>query len=138
MSGLLLILFAELGDKTFFLALLLALRNPKGAVFAGTFGALAVMTGISVGFGVALHGADEAVVAAGFGAPGGVPWDDVVSIVLLTVFGLQQLASAEGFTDQAGGGPPFLPASIYPSIYIYIYIYISLSLSLSLSLFLFL
>lgn len=47
-SGFLLILFSELGDKTFFIALLLALRKPKGAVFAGTFGALAVMTVISV------------------------------------------------------------------------------------------
>lgn len=47
-SGFLLILFSELGDKTFFIALLLALKRPKGAVFAGTFGALAVMTVISV------------------------------------------------------------------------------------------
>jgi putative Ca2+/H+ antiporter (TMEM165/GDT1 family) len=47
-SGFLLILFSEIGDKTFFIALLLALRQPKGIVFAGTFGALAVMTVISV------------------------------------------------------------------------------------------
>lgn len=48
MSGFLLILFSELGDKTFFLALLLALKENKSLVFAGTFGALAVMTVISV------------------------------------------------------------------------------------------
>ncbi len=48
MSGFLLILFSELGDKTFFIALLLALKQNKGLVFAGTFGALAVMTVISV------------------------------------------------------------------------------------------
>lgn len=48
MSGFLLILFSELGDKTFFLALLLALKESKSLVFAGTFGALAVMTVISV------------------------------------------------------------------------------------------
>lgn len=47
-SGFLLILFSELGDKTFFIALLLALKKNKGIVFAGTFGALAVMTVISV------------------------------------------------------------------------------------------
>lgn len=47
-SGFLLILFSELGDKTFFIALLLALRQSQGLVFAGTFGALAVMTVISV------------------------------------------------------------------------------------------
>ena len=73
-SSLLLIFFSELGDKTFFIALLLArrlaplspppcvfatstltrcfyrslrpqaLQNSRGAVFAGTYGALAVMT----------------------------------------------------------------------------------------------
>jgi hypothetical protein len=50
-SGFLLIFFSEIGDKTFFIALLLALRQPKSAVFAGTFGALAVMTVISVFLG---------------------------------------------------------------------------------------
>jgi len=50
-SGFLLIFFSEIGDKTFFIALLLALRQDRGAVFAGTFGALAVMTVISVGLG---------------------------------------------------------------------------------------
>lgn len=50
MSGFLLILFSELGDKTFFIAVLLALkyRSRQGLVFAGSFGALAVMTVISV------------------------------------------------------------------------------------------
>jgi Uncharacterized protein family UPF0016 len=49
-SAFLLILFSELGDKTFFIAVLLALKNrqSRGAVFLGTFGALAVMTVISV------------------------------------------------------------------------------------------
>lgn len=49
-QGFLLILFSELGDKTFFLAVLLALKENKGIVFAGTFGALAIMTFISVSF----------------------------------------------------------------------------------------
>ena len=47
-SGFLLILFSELGDKTFFIALLLALKQSQGLVFVGTFGALGVMTVISV------------------------------------------------------------------------------------------
>lgn len=46
-QALLLILFSEIGDKTFFIAVLLALQQPKSAVFTGTFGALAVMTVIS-------------------------------------------------------------------------------------------
>lgn len=50
MSGFLLIFFSELGDKTFFIAVLLALKYPTKhkLVFAGAFGALAVMTVISV------------------------------------------------------------------------------------------
>ena len=48
-SGFLLILFSELGDKTFFIALLLALKQSQGLVFVGTFGALGIMTVISVG-----------------------------------------------------------------------------------------
>ena len=36
-SGFLLIFFSELGDKTFFIAVLLALKNNKGIVFGGTF-----------------------------------------------------------------------------------------------------
>jgi putative Ca2+/H+ antiporter (TMEM165/GDT1 family) len=49
-SGFLLILFSELGDKTFFIAVLLAVkyRQSQGLVFAGAFGALAAMTVISV------------------------------------------------------------------------------------------
>ena len=47
-QGFLLILFSELGDKTFFIAVLLALKQNKGIVFGGTFGALAVMSVISV------------------------------------------------------------------------------------------
>lgn len=50
-SGFLLIFFSEIGDKTFFIALLLALRQDKGMVFLGTFGALAIMTVISVALG---------------------------------------------------------------------------------------
>lgn len=34
-SAFLLVLFSEVGDKTFFVALLLSLQNSKAAVFAG-------------------------------------------------------------------------------------------------------
>ena len=50
-SGFLLIFFSEIGDKTFFIALLLALRQDRTAVFTGTFSALAGMTVISVALG---------------------------------------------------------------------------------------
>ena len=64
--------------------MLLALQQDKATVFAGTFGALAVMTVISVGIGQVFHLADEAL--AGFGASS---WDDYLAVALLLVFGIQ-------------------------------------------------
>lgn len=87
-SGFLLIFFSEIGDKTFFIALLLALQRPKGVVFTGTFGALAIMTVISVGLGRVLHEIDELVPDVGF------PVDDALAVALLVFFGVQTLASA--------------------------------------------
>ena len=103
-QGLLLIFFSEIGDKTFFIALLLALRRPRGIVFAGTFGALAAMTVISVALGRAVHALD----ALGGGAlelrlPGGVvvPLDDGLAIALLVYFGLSTLRGAAGADARA-------------------------------------
>lgn len=87
-SAFLLIFFSEIGDKTFFIALLLALQRPKGVVFTGTFGALAIMTVISVGLGRVLHGIDDLFPDVGF------PIDDALAVALLVFFGVQTLANA--------------------------------------------
>jgi putative Ca2+/H+ antiporter (TMEM165/GDT1 family) len=50
-SALFLITSQELGDKTFFIALILAMRYPRRWVFLGSIAALALMTVISVGAG---------------------------------------------------------------------------------------
>jgi Ca2+/H+ antiporter, TMEM165/GDT1 family len=50
-SALVLITSQELGDKTFFIALILAMRYSRRWVFAGSMAALALMTVISVGAG---------------------------------------------------------------------------------------
>ncbi|KAL4430566.1 hypothetical protein ABPG77_005806 [Micractinium sp. CCAP 211/92] len=94
-QALLLIFFSEIGDKTFFIALLLALQQPKGLVFGGTFGALAVMTVISVGLGRVLHLLDEVVPNAG------LPLDDLLAAALLIWFGVQTLRSAGSANDKA-------------------------------------
>jgi putative Ca2+/H+ antiporter (TMEM165/GDT1 family) len=47
-AGLLLITISELGDKTFFIAMLLAMRQSRFWVFVGAVGALAAMTVLSV------------------------------------------------------------------------------------------
>lgn len=73
-AGLLLITISELGDKTFCIAMLLAMRYPRRWVFAGVATALATMTVLSVLVGQAvsllpksyLHAA-EVVLFLGFG-----------------------------------------------------------------------
>jgi putative Ca2+/H+ antiporter (TMEM165/GDT1 family) len=47
-----LILVSEIGDKTFFIACLMAMRNPRLIVFAGAISALALMTVLSALLGV--------------------------------------------------------------------------------------
>ena len=50
-SSFLMILACEVGDKTFFIAMILALRNSRTVVFSGAIAALAVMTVMGVGLG---------------------------------------------------------------------------------------
>lgn len=45
------ILVSEIGDKTFFLAMIMAMRYSQTVVFIGAYGALAVMTVLSAIFG---------------------------------------------------------------------------------------
>jgi Ca2+/H+ antiporter, TMEM165/GDT1 family len=52
-AGLLLITVSELGDKTFFIAAILAMRHPRRWVFVGAIAALAAMTVLSVLLGQA-------------------------------------------------------------------------------------
>ena len=47
-AGLLLITISELGDKTFFISAILAMRHSRRLVFLGAIGALAAMTVLSV------------------------------------------------------------------------------------------
>jgi putative Ca2+/H+ antiporter (TMEM165/GDT1 family) len=49
------ITLAELGDKTFFMALILAMRHQRRWVFLGSFGALALVTLLSLGVGFGLR-----------------------------------------------------------------------------------
>jgi hypothetical protein len=43
-SSVMMILATEIGDKTFFIAAVMSMRNPRSAVFLGAIGALIVMT----------------------------------------------------------------------------------------------
>lgn len=91
-SAFLLIFFSELGDKTFFIAALLAARNSAAVVFLGTFGALGVMTIISVVLGRTFHYVDE-VLPFRFGDMD-LPIDDIAAALLLVYFGVSTLVDA--------------------------------------------
>ncbi|KAH0974928.1 hypothetical protein GBA52_016827 [Prunus armeniaca] len=88
----LLIFFSELGDKTFFIAALLAARNSAPVVFIGTFGALAAMTIISVVLGRTFHYVDE-ILPFRFGETD-LPIDDIAAVLLLVYFGVSTLRDA--------------------------------------------
>ena len=95
LQAFLLIFFSEIGDKTFFIAVILATQQDKATVFAGTFGALAVMTVISVGIGQVFHIAEEATTQLA-----GSNWDDYLAVALLLVFGIQTILGAEEDTAE--------------------------------------
>lgn len=88
----LLIFFSELGDKTFFIAALLAARNSAATVFTGTFGALAAMTIISVVLGRTFHYVDE-ILPFRLG-DSDLPVDDIAAVCLLVYFGVTTLLDA--------------------------------------------
>ena len=84
------ITLAELGDKTFFMALILAARHRARHVFIGAFGALTAVTLISLGLGYGLRELLPASV---------VPW---LAAVLFLVFGVKLLIDARGMgADEA-------------------------------------
>ncbi|WAL59984.1 TMEM165/GDT1 family protein [Thermocoleostomius sinensis] len=80
-AGLLLITISELGDKTFFIAAILAMRHSRRWVFVGSIAALAAMTILSVLLGQ----------AAGLLPSEYVRWAEVL---LFTGFGLKLLYDA--------------------------------------------
>ncbi len=78
------ITLAELGDKTFFMALILAARHRGRDVFIGAFAALTAVTLISLGLGYGLRELLPAAV---------VPW---LAAALFVGFGLKLLIDAQG------------------------------------------
>eukprot|EP00899_Mesostigma_viride_P019405 jgi/Mesvir1/27466/Mv07244-RA.1 len=95
-SAFLLILLSEIGDKTFFIAVLLALRQSRLQVFIGTFGALTIMTVISVLIGRVFHTLDEALPFSS-----NIPFDDWAAAALLVVFGVKTLLDASSADESA-------------------------------------
>ena len=76
------IIVSEIGDKTFLIAAILAMRHPRAVVFAGAFGSLVVMSILSASLGHLL--------------PTLIPrrWTQALAAVLFLVFGYKMLQEA--------------------------------------------
>lgn len=82
-----LVFLSEIGDKTFFIAGILAAKASKLISFVGSIGALAVMTFLSVAIGQIFN-----AVPSGFTQ--GLPIDDYAAVAAFTFFGLKTLKDA--------------------------------------------
>ena len=126
-SGFLLILFSEIGDKTFFVAMLLAVRTSQASLNSSAGNGTSAPSA-SGGGGAGELAADErklvvfggtfaalsimTVISCGIGrvfhslddfVPSGlsaVPVDDVAAVVLLTVFGVTSLRDARAMEEE--------------------------------------
>lgn len=87
-QGFAMIIASEIGDKTFLIAAILAMRHPRAVVFAGAFGALVVMSVLSAALGHVL--------------PTLIPktWTQISAAVLFFVFGAKMFQ--EGREMEAG------------------------------------
>ena len=90
-----LVFLSELGDKTFFLAGLLAMRVGRSAALVGSVAALALMTGVSVAIGAAFQAVPSAISSS-------VNISKWASIACLVYFGLKTLKAA---WETPAGGP---------------------------------
>jgi putative Ca2+/H+ antiporter (TMEM165/GDT1 family) len=91
-----LIFVSEIGDKTFFIAGLLAMRSSKVLAFVGSLAALAVMTIISVVIGQIFHAVPSSISR-------GIPFDDYLAVAAFAFFGVKTLKQAYEMQDEGAG-----------------------------------
>mgnify|MGYP006136556279 CR=1 FL=1 len=92
-----LILVSEIGDKTFFIAALLAARTSRLLTFAGCAGALVIMTVISVAIGQIFHAVPASLTR-------GLPIDDYVAVASFLYFGVKSLLDARAIEGDDNSG----------------------------------
>lgn len=91
-----LVFLSEIGDKTFFIAGLLAMKTSKFISYLGSMGALAAMTFLSVLIGQLFH-------AVPSGISNGIPLDDVAATLAFAFFGYKTLTEALSMDDDGPG-----------------------------------
>mmetsp|Transcript_805 Transcript_805/g.1178 ORF Transcript_805/g.1178 Transcript_805/m.1178 type:complete len:370 (-) Transcript_805:51-1160(-) len=92
-----LVFVSELGDKTFFIAALLAAKTSRFVSFVGSIAALTVMTLISCLIGAAFHNVPSSLT-------GGIPFDDYIAVAAFLYFGLVTLRDASKIPDDDNSG----------------------------------
>ncbi|KAL3146299.1 hypothetical protein ABBQ32_002998 [Trebouxia sp. C0010 RCD-2024] len=92
-----LIFASEIGDKTFFIAALLAMRVGKWLSFTGSVAALSLMTFISVAIGVVFKNVPKQLSSS-------IPIGQYLGTALLVYFGLKTLKEAWDTPDDAESG----------------------------------
>lgn len=93
----LLIFISEIGDKTFFIAGLLAAKYGRLISFTGSIGALAIMTVISTVLGQIFHAVPASITQ-------GLPLDDYVAVAAFTYFGIKTLLDASKLEEGDSSG----------------------------------
>lgn len=93
----LLIFISEIGDKTFFIAGLLAAKYGRAISFTGAMGALAAMTIISTLIGQIFHAIPSSISQ-------GIPFDDYIAIAAFAYFGVKTLLDASKLQDGDSSG----------------------------------
>jgi putative Ca2+/H+ antiporter (TMEM165/GDT1 family) len=90
LQSVLLILFSEIGDKTFLISALLAMRHPRLLVFSGALASLLLMSALSASLGHLL--------------PSLIPrkWTQLAAAVLFVIFGLKMAVEARRLKGDAG------------------------------------
>lgn len=94
-----LVFVSEIGDKTFFIAGLLAMKTNKLISFIGSMGALVAMTIISVVIGQLFH----AVPAGLLGDGVSIPFDDIAAVLAFAFFGIKTLKDSLAMDDNESG-----------------------------------
>lgn len=92
-----LVFVSEIGDKTFFIAALLAAKTSRLISFAGSVGALAVMSVLAVLLGLAFHSVPSVFTS-------GLPIDDIVAAAAFLYFGLNTLKDAYELPNDSNEG----------------------------------
>jgi hypothetical protein len=97
-----LVFLSEIGDKTFFIAGLLAMKTSRFVSYLGSMVALTAMTVLSVLIGQIFH-------AVPTGLAQGVPLDDVAAVIAFAFFGFRTLKEA---LDMDDNGTSFMDAEL--------------------------